>query len=164
MSQGSDKQEIIVRPIGMIRTSHTVAQETPLQSRMTCANGTLELYPEYADGLKDIELFTHLILLYHFNRAGAWSLTEKPLSDGVVERGVFAMRHFSRPNNIGISIVRVKGVRGTMLDVEGVDMLDETPLLDIKPYIPPFDSVPAASCGWVTPEHLVEIGKRGKTA
>jgi tRNA (adenine37-N6)-methyltransferase len=164
MSQGSKNQEIIVRPIGMIHSPHTVPQETPLQSNLTCASGELEIFPAYAEGLKDIEQFTHLILLYHFDRAGGWSLTEKPLSDGVVERGVFAMRHFSRPNNIGLSIVRIKGVRGNILEVEGVDMLNGTPLLDVKPYIPPFDSIPTASCGWVTQQHLEEIGKRGKTA
>jgi tRNA-Thr(GGU) m(6)t(6)A37 methyltransferase TsaA len=155
-------QAITVYPIGKIYSPHTIPQETPLQSSHTCAVGMIEVFPEFMEGLHDIESFSHLILLYHFNRAGKWSLTDKPLSDGVVDRGVFAMRHFSRPNNIGLSIVKILGIRGNFLDVEGVDMLDGTPLLDIKPYVPPFDSVPAASCGWYTHEHLNVIENRGK--
>lgn len=132
-------------------------------NEFTSAHGSLEVYPEYSEGLRDIEQFSHLILLYHFNRADGWSLIDKPLSDGVVERGVFAMRHFFRPNHIGLSVVRILGIHDHIIDVEGVDMLDGTPLLDIKPYVPQFDSVPSASCGWFTPDHLKEIKRRGET-
>lgn len=162
MSSERSGEGITIHPIGIIHSPHTIPQKAPLQSLLTCAQGTIEIYHEYQDGLKDIEQFTHLILLYHFDRAGGWSLTEKPLSDGVIERGVFAMRHFSRPNNIGLSMVKILRIRENMLDVEGVDMLDGTPLLDIKPYIPPFDSIPSASCGWVSSGHLDEIKKRGE--
>ena len=87
MSTDSPDNGILVRPIGTIHTSHTIPEEAPLQSRFTSAHGSLEVYPEYSEGLRDIEQFSHLILLYHFNRADGWSLIDKPLSDGVVERG-----------------------------------------------------------------------------
>jgi tRNA-Thr(GGU) m(6)t(6)A37 methyltransferase TsaA len=137
-----------VRAIGIIRTSHATKEETPIQGAYQLdAMGTVELFPEFALGLKDIGLFSHIILIYHFDRAGKVELIRKPFLDDI-PHGIFATRHPCRPNGIGISIVRLLGHEENLLKVSGIDVLDRTPLLDIKPYVPRFDSYPQASEGW----------------
>lgn len=134
--------------IGTIRTPHKTKQDCPIQP-LFAANfaGRVEVSERYAEGLKDIEGFSHLHLLYLFDRAEAISLVRPTFLDDV-PHGIFASRHPCRPNGIGMSIVKLIRREGRVLVVEGVDMLDETPLLDIKPYIPRFDAVVTASEGW----------------
>ncbi|MEA1958871.1 MAG: tRNA (N6-threonylcarbamoyladenosine(37)-N6)-methyltransferase TrmO, partial [Chloroflexota bacterium] len=109
--------------------------------------GQVEVFPDYLEALKDVDGFSHLILLYHFHMTDGSRLTYRPFLDGQ-ERGMFAIRHFNRPNPIGISVVRLEGVRGNILDIADVDILDGTPLLDIKPYVPRFDHRSGVRAGW----------------
>jgi tRNA (adenine37-N6)-methyltransferase len=110
-------------------------------------SGHIEIFQEFAAGLQDISDFSHLILLYHFHRAGKSALTVTPFLD-TAPHGVFATRAPSRPNPLGISIVRLLRVEGCFLHIENLDILDGTPLLDIKPYVAEFDSHPDARSGW----------------
>ena len=140
--------EFRIRGVGVIHTCHATKDETPVQGAFQPdAVGTVELFPEFAPGLKDIEMFSHLILLYHFDRAGKVELVREPFLDDT-PHGIFATRHPCRPNGIGISTVRLLGREGNILKVGGIDVLDGTPLIDIKPYVPRFDSFPDASEGW----------------
>ncbi|UCF96451.1 MAG: tRNA (N6-threonylcarbamoyladenosine(37)-N6)-methyltransferase TrmO, partial [Spirochaetaceae bacterium] len=109
---------------------------------------TVEVYPQYAEGLQDLEGFSHLILLYYCHRAKPYSLSVLPFMDSV-RHGVFATRAPSRPNPIGLSVVRLVSRDGNILTVEEVDMLDGTPLLDIKPYIEEADVRRNTRMGWL---------------
>ena len=140
--------EFQVKAIGVIHTNHATKEETPIQGAFQPdAMGMVELFPDFAAGLKDIGLFSHIILIYHFDKAGDVELIRKPFLDDT-PHGIFATRHPCRPNGIGISIVRLLGHEGNILKVGGIDVLDGTPLLDVKPYVPRFDSYPDASEGW----------------
>lgn len=110
----------------------------------------LELAPEYAAGLRDLDGFSHLILLYHLHEIRAHALEVRPYlaSPDDPPRGVFATRSPKRPNPIGLAVVRFIGIDGHILRIAGVDMLDNTPLLDIKPYVPAFEAHPADRVGW----------------
>lgn len=141
--------EITYRTIGTIHTPFKSQADTPIQGTYSDATGTVEVFPEFAAGLKDIEGFSHLFLIYHFHMSSGYSLTEKPFLDGSRERGIFAIRYFRRPNPIGLSVVGLRNVRENVLEVAGVDVLDGTPLLDIKPYIRQFDCREDARSGWV---------------
>lgn len=152
--------EFTYKAIGIIHTPFKVQADTPIQGTFSDAEGTVEVFPEFAGGLKDIEGFSHLFLIYHFHKSQGYALTAKPFLDGSEERGVFAIRHFRRPNPIGLSIVELKKAEGNLLEVAGVDVLDGTPLLDIKPYIRQFDCREDASSGWVK-ERGIEPGKAG---
>lgn len=110
--------------------------------------GTIEIEPDYIDGLRDIEGFSHIILIYHFHLSGAYSLLVKPFLDDTL-RGVFSTRAPRRPNSIGVSVVRLTRVEGCMLFIEDVDIADGTPLLDIKPYVPEFDDRKDVRTGWL---------------
>ncbi|HOP67463.1 MAG TPA: tRNA (N6-threonylcarbamoyladenosine(37)-N6)-methyltransferase TrmO [Methanoregulaceae archaeon] len=168
-----EKGDITYSPIGIIHSDHTDHEHTPIQGIFNPSIGYVEVFPEFADGLRDIESFTHLYLLYHFDRATGRSLLQKPFLDGEKERGIFAIRHFNRPNPIGISIVRLNRVCGNILEISGVDVLDGTPLLDIKPYVHQFDHRDEVKSGWVDNQHIDDIGawnstpkelrKRGRT-
>ena len=113
-----------------------------------CAESTVEVFPEYSEGLKDVESFSHIILVYHFHLAGKSSLKVKPYLDNEV-RGVFSTRAPSRPNPIGMSVVRLVKIEETLLQILDVDIVDGTPLLDIKPYVPAFDVRETAKIGWL---------------
>jgi tRNA-Thr(GGU) m(6)t(6)A37 methyltransferase TsaA len=110
--------------------------------------GTVELFSEYAEGLCDLDMFSRIILIYAFHRCTSCQLTVIPFLDPT-PRGVFATRAPCRPNAIGLSIVRLTGREGRTLFIEDIDVLDDTPLLDIKPYVPAFDAYPDASSGWL---------------
>lgn len=111
--------------------------------------GTIEIEPEYRDGLTDLNEFSHIILIYHFHRSRGYSLRVKPFMDENLH-GVFATRAPKRPNPIGISVVKLIKVRGCILYIEDVDVLDCTPLLDIKPYVPEFDGIKVERIGWLS--------------
>jgi len=138
-----------LRSIGTIRTPFATKDDAPIQGAFRPeAIGTVEVLPEFAGGLADIDGFTHLILLYEFDRAAPVEMVRQTfLGDEL--HGLFATRHPARPNPIGLTVVRLLSREGTALSVAGIDVLDNTPLLDIKPYIPRFDSFPEASEGWL---------------
>jgi tRNA-Thr(GGU) m(6)t(6)A37 methyltransferase TsaA len=109
--------------------------------------GTVEIEPKYAAGLKDIEGFSHIFLIYHFHLSEGYSLTVKPFLDDKLH-GVFATRAPKRPNGIGISVVRLVKVEGRIIHIADVDVVDGTPLLDLKPYVPEFDVRKTEQIGW----------------
>jgi len=137
------------QPIGLIHSPFTQRDQTPIQPYRSQALGQVELLPEYEKGLQDLEGFSHVILLYFFHHADpGYDLSVTPMLDGE-PKGLFATRHPRRPNPIGLSVVRLVRRDGRVLHVEGIDVLEGTPLLDIKPYVPPFDAFPEASLGWL---------------
>lgn len=141
-------KEIIFKPIGVVHSGYTEKKDVPIQGMYSHeSHGSVEVFAEYEEALKDVSGFSHLILLYHFHKADGPRLLFKPFLDKEV-RGMFSIRHFNRPNPIGISIVKVNALNGRFLDVTDVDILDGTPLLDIKPYVPDFDERSCVSTGW----------------
>ncbi|MFQ5862452.1 MAG: tRNA (N6-threonylcarbamoyladenosine(37)-N6)-methyltransferase TrmO [Candidatus Brocadiales bacterium] len=151
--------EITYRPIGIIHTDFKTAEGVPIQGVFKPqTTGRVEVYPEYAKGLWDIEGFSHLILVYHFHLSKGYNLTCKPFIEDI-ERGVFATRAPRRPNPIGISVVKLSERKENTLVISEVDMIDKTPLLDLKPYVPQFDTRADVSVGWME-RHFKEGGIR----
>jgi tRNA-Thr(GGU) m(6)t(6)A37 methyltransferase TsaA len=141
--------DLSLRPIGTIHSPYTSLAEMPIQPRGALGVvGRVELLPELAEGLRDLAGFSHIYLLYHFHRAPGMRLSVVPFLD-TEPRGVFATRAPTRPNPIGLSVVRLREVRGNVLVVENIDVLDGTPLLDIKPYVPAFDHWDVEATGWL---------------
>jgi tRNA (adenine37-N6)-methyltransferase len=139
---------IAVRPIGVVRSRFTEAVGMPIQTAgAPQETGTVEVFAEFAPGLKDIEGFEFLILLTHLHQTPHERLEVVPFLDNTAH-GVFATRAPTRPNRIGLSIVRLESVCATRLHFSGNDMLDETPVLDIKPYVPRFDVRHTERIGW----------------
>ncbi len=135
-------------PIGTIHSPHRQAEGTPIQPRWAAGvEGTVEVLPQFAAGLRDLEGFERIWLLFWCDRAREAKLEVTPFRDNQT-RGVFATRAPSRPNPIGLSCVRLLGIEGAILRISDVDMLDGTPLLDIKPYLPDCDVFPAERTGW----------------
>jgi len=135
-------------PIGIIHTPWKKGEDCPIQpSRSDEAKGMIEVFPEFVKGLKDLEGFSHIYLIFHFHKSEGFSLTVKPYLD-TVKRGVFACRAPRRPNQIGLSIVRLEKIEGNLVHIKDADMIDGTPLLDIKPYIPEFDRRTVIKTGW----------------
>ena len=142
------RKEFIFQPIGIIHTPHKDPSQTPIQPVFSKGvRSTVELFPEYVDGLKDLDGFSHIYLLYYFDRSTQVKMRVKPYLDENV-RGVFATRAPHRPNKIGMSLVQLLEIRDNILEVKEVDILDGTPLLDIKPYIKRFDSREDVRSGW----------------
>jgi tRNA-Thr(GGU) m(6)t(6)A37 methyltransferase TsaA len=136
-------------PIGTIHTPFTRLEGMPIQpSGAREVEGTISLEPEYEAGLRDLDGFSHIILLYHFHQSKGYRLTVKPFLD-TVERGLFSTRAPRRPNPIGLSIVELERIDGLTLYVRGIDVLDGTPLLDIKPWVPTFDGPENVRTGWL---------------
>jgi tRNA (adenine37-N6)-methyltransferase len=143
-------QTATYNPIGMIHTPFRGVEGVPIQPAGALGvKGTVVLDPAFAPGLKDLEGFSHIILIYHFHLSRDYSLEVKPFLDDN-PRGVFATRAPRRPNPIGFSTVRLTGVNGNALDIEDVDMVDGTPLLDIKPFVPEFDNRSPERVGWLS--------------
>jgi tRNA-Thr(GGU) m(6)t(6)A37 methyltransferase TsaA len=141
--------EISYRPIGIIHSPFTNIEGMPIQpTGASGIQGTVEVFPEFAEGLKDLAGFSHIMLLYHFHQVQEAKLVVTPFMDPQ-PRGVFATRAPKRPNPIGLSIVRLLSIEQNILRIENVDILDGTPLLDIKPYVPDFDQPPADRVGWL---------------
>ncbi|MHA1542327.1 MAG: tRNA (N6-threonylcarbamoyladenosine(37)-N6)-methyltransferase TrmO [Candidatus Hodarchaeales archaeon] len=136
--------------IGLIRTPFLENKGIPIQTCYSSTEGWIELFPRYIEGLADLDGFSHLILLYHFHKARDVQMEVIPFLDEK-KRGIFSTRAPVRPNPIGISIVELISIDPSLnvLKIKGVDMLDSTPLLDIKPYIPLFDQYEAKT-GWIT--------------
>jgi tRNA-Thr(GGU) m(6)t(6)A37 methyltransferase TsaA len=141
--------KIEYEPIGTIYSPFTKAEGMPIQpAGAEGVKGTAEIRPTYTPGLKDLAGFSHIVLLYHFHRVKEAKLVVTPFMDSR-PRGIFATRAPKRPNPIGMSIVRLESVEGSTLHLENVDILDGTPLLDIKPYIPEIDRPEAERIGWL---------------
>ncbi len=141
--------EICYNPIGIVHSPFKKPEGTPIQAAAAKGvKGLVEIFPEYVDGLKDLDGFSHIILIYHFHLARKKLLLVKPFLDDEL-RGVFATRAPSRPNPIGLSVVKLNGVEENILYIENVDILDGTPLLDIKPCIPEFDFCRVERTGWI---------------
>jgi tRNA-Thr(GGU) m(6)t(6)A37 methyltransferase TsaA len=142
--------EIIYRPIGIIHTSFKGVEGTPIQpSGALGIKGTVEVFTQYSVGLKDLDGFSHIILIYHFHLSKGYSLEARPFMEEKTH-GIFAMRAPARPNPIGISVVRLVEIEGLILHIEDVDIVDGTPLLDIKPYVPDFDWREEERIGWLS--------------
>ena len=143
------KDEVIFQSIGIIHSPHQELKGMPIQPVAAAGvKGTVILDPFFQEGLKDLEEFSHVILLYYFHQAKSPDLLVKPFLDDVTH-GVFATRAPRRPNGIGISVVKLLAVEGNILHVENLDVLDGTPLLDIKPYVPDFDEQDEVRIGWL---------------
>ena len=141
--------KIEYRPIGLIHTPFKQRQGMPIQpSRGRGVRGTVEVAPEFADGLTDLDGFSHVVLIYHFHRSQGFDLRVTPFLD-TEKRGLFATRAPRRPNAIGLSVVRLLGIEGNRIEVQDLDILDGTPLLDIKPYVPEFDHRTEVREGWL---------------
>jgi tRNA-Thr(GGU) m(6)t(6)A37 methyltransferase TsaA len=141
-------EDVVLRPIGIVHSPFREQEGTPIQPSASMATGTVEVFAEYACGLKDLDGFSHIILLYHFHKSGVTKLEVVPFMDRV-SRGVFSTRAPCRPNPIGLSILRLARLDGNVLHVENLDILDGTPVLDIKPYVPEFDSRSPERIGWL---------------
>ena len=140
---------ICLQPIGVIHTPFKDPEGMPIQPVGAAGvKGTIEVYAEYRPGLKDLAGFSHVVLLYLFPRSQGFSLQLIPFMD-TETRGVFATRAPRRPNPIGLSVVQLDRIAGGIMQVQNVDILDGTPLLDIKPYVPEFDAQVHVKTGWL---------------
>ena len=140
--------KIEYKPIGIIHTSFKENKGTPIQAASDNGEGIVDVFAEYAKGLKDLEGFSHIILLYHFHLSGNFSLQVKPYLDDQIH-GLFATRAPARPNPVGISTVKLNKIEGSKLYIQNLDIVDGTPLLDIKPYVPEFDERKIYKIGWL---------------
>jgi tRNA-Thr(GGU) m(6)t(6)A37 methyltransferase TsaA len=141
--------QIHYEPIGVLHSPHKDIANMPIQpSGADGITGTITLDEQYVEGLKDLAGFSHIYVLYHFHQARAAQLTVTPFMDKE-SHGIFATRAPRRPNAIGLSVLRLTGIIDRQLQVENVDILDGTPILDIKPYIPDFDHVTTEQIGWL---------------
>ena len=137
-----------VKPIGIIHTPFKSKEDAPIQPSRSNAHGEIEVFKEYEEGLEDIEGFSHIILIYQFHKSEGYSLKVKPYLDNKL-RGLFATRAPRRPNQIGLSVVKLLKRKENILFVESIDVLDGTPLLDIKPYVPDFSPKENVTLGWL---------------
>ena len=154
------ENQIVFTPIGTIRSPFHDPVGVPIQPRAGIGvKGKVILDPIYSEGLQDLEGFSHLILVFYFHRSGEGDLLVKPFLDDQ-KRGVFATRAPRRPNAIGISIVKLVGIQDNILEIENLDILDGTPLLDIKPYIPDFDHDEDVRVGWLEKQRDKIPGKQ----
>ncbi len=136
-------------PIGVIHTPYTEPKGMPIQPAGAAGvQGTVEVFEAYRGGLADLDGFSHIVLLYHFHKSDGYKLRVVPFMD-TVERGLFATRAPKRPNAIGLSVVQLDRIENGVLHVQNVDIVDGTPLLDIKPYVPEFDSPAEIRTGWL---------------
>jgi len=156
--------DILYWAIGTIHSEHKAPQETPIQPVYARGcKGYVELCPEFADGLKDLDGFSHVYLIYHFHQVKECRLIVKPFLQDV-DRGIFSTRAPFRPNPIGLSVVELIKIEGNILHFDGADILDGTPLLDIKPYTEKFDLHDVKKNGWqddVDEETAARRGRRG---
>lgn len=143
------KKEIFFKPIGIIKTPFFKKEGMPIQpSGAKGILGEIEILPEFVDGLKDLDGFSHIILIYHFHESKGFQLSVKPFMDDQLH-GIFSTRAPKRPNPIGFSVVKLNKIKSNILFIENIDVLDGTPLLDIKPFIPNVDSPKVERLGWL---------------
>jgi tRNA (adenine37-N6)-methyltransferase len=141
--------EVFYKPIGVIHSPFNNLEDMPIQPTSDISgSGVVEIFPEFADGLKDLEGFSHIYLLYQFHKMHQSKLIVTPFLDKE-PHGIFATRAPSRPNPIGLSLVELVRIENNLIYVERIDILNETPLLDIKPYVPEFEDNHAIRIGWL---------------
>jgi tRNA (adenine37-N6)-methyltransferase len=141
--------EVIYKPIGIIHSPFHNMEEMPIQPTSESSGlGTVEIYTEFTDGLKDLGGFSHIYLLYHFHKTRQSKLLVTPFLD-TQAHGIFATRAPGRPNPIGISLVKIVNLENNLIHVDHIDILDGTPLLDIKPYVPEFENAHDVRIGWL---------------
>lgn len=141
--------DFLLTPIGIIHTPFFSVKDMPIQPfAAKGVKGYIELFEAYSAGLKDIEGFSHITLIYRFHQIADYALEVVPFMD-TDAHGIFATRAPRRPNALGLSTVRLLGVEGNILHIEEPDMLDGTPLLDIKPFFPRYDNREAERIGWL---------------
>lgn len=152
-------KSIMINPIGVIHTPHKEIGNMPIQPIAAKGiKGYVEVFSEYISGLQDLKGFSHIMLLYYFHKVKGYDLMVKPFMDNK-ERGIFACRAPKRPNAIGTSIVRLINVEKNTIYFEEADMLDETPLIDIKPFFPKFDNRENATSGWLKISNDVQLNE-----
>lgn len=145
---------ITFNEIGIIHSPHKERKGAPIQPAGAAEfKGRVEVYPEFEEALADLDGFERIILIYHFHLSKGFDLMTKPFLDDQ-KRGLFSTRAPKRPNPIGLSIVSLTRVENNILCVQGLDIVDKTPLIDIKPYVPQFDSFPDSRAGWIDAAHL----------
>jgi tRNA-Thr(GGU) m(6)t(6)A37 methyltransferase TsaA len=142
------EMKIELKPIGIIHSPYKTKEEIPIQAYLSDEEGEVEVFKEYEDGLKDVEGFSHIIIVYIFHKSMGYSLHVKPYLDPNL-KGVFATRHPNRPNPVGISTVRLLERKEKVLRIKGMDVIDGTPLIDLKPYVPRFDERMEVKFGWL---------------
>jgi len=153
-------ENVKYKPIGIIHSPFRDPKGMPIQPvGAKGIQGTVEVQDQYKDGLKDLDGFSHIILIYHFHLSEGYSLQVKPFLDDT-PRGIFAIRGPRRPNPIGISVVRLERIEGATLHVSNVDIVDNTPLLDIKPCVPKFDALEDVRIGWLADRSEHAVHKR----
>ncbi len=141
--------KITYSPIGIMHSPFKEPKGTPIQPNAAKdIEGMVEIFPEYQRGLKDINGFSHIVLIYHFHLSKNYSLEVKPYMDDNLH-GLFATRAPARPNPIGLSVVRLIKVEKNKLYIKDIDAVDGTPLLDLKPFVPEFNSQDIMKIGWL---------------
>jgi tRNA-Thr(GGU) m(6)t(6)A37 methyltransferase TsaA len=149
LNNSREEFKIEFTPIGIIHSPFTEPEGMPIQpAGASGVRGTVEVFEDFRAGLKDLEGFSHIILLYHFHRSQGFNLHVVPFMD-TEPRGLFATRAPKRPNPIGLSVVQLDRIQDGVLYIQNVDILDGTPLLDIKPYVPEFDTQDEIQTGWL---------------
>jgi tRNA-Thr(GGU) m(6)t(6)A37 methyltransferase TsaA len=147
--RGAEKIMIEFEPIGIIHSPFVGTEGMPIQpAGATSIKGTVDVFEKYRPGLKDLDSFSHIILIYAFHKAKGFKLQVVPFMDSKL-RGLFATRAPKRPNPIGLSVVKLNKISNGVLHVENIDIIDGTPLLDIKPYVPEFDKPTQIRTGWL---------------
>ena len=150
--------EIILKPIGTIHSPFKLGDPVPIQSVAgRDIEGYIELFPEFTDGLKDLDGFSHIILIFHIHLNKKVKMQTRPFMDNVY-RGIFATRSPSRPNHLGMSVVRVDYVEENRVYIRDLDILDGTPLLDIKPYLKVINDKDEVKLGWFEKHKDQEMG------
>jgi len=143
------RMRIVMNPIGVIHSPYKEPKDMPIQGTFKPeVEAFVEVYAKYSDGLKDLEGFSHVIVLYFFHRSEKEQIQGSPFLEDD-EHGVFAMRSPHRPNHIGLSVAKICGIYGSKLHFTEVDVLDRTPVLDIKPYVKYFDARENVISGWL---------------
>ena len=140
--------KINIKPIGIIYSPYNDLKKIPCQAFKSDKIGRIKVFKKFAKGLKDVEGFSHITILYYFHKSKDYKLIAKPFFDDK-PKGIFAIRSPHRPNHIGVSTVRLLKVKSNELIVKGIDALNGTPLLDIKPYVPTFDDRSKVKIGWL---------------
>jgi tRNA-Thr(GGU) m(6)t(6)A37 methyltransferase TsaA len=141
--------QITLEPIGIIHSPHQKKEDIPIQGAFKPEGvGTVEVFDKYAEGLTDVEGFSHLLIIYYFHKSKGYSLLGKPYLEDKLH-GIFAIRSPHRPNHLGVSVVKLIERKGNLLEIGEIDVFDKTPLLDIKPYVPKFDKRKDVRIGWL---------------
>jgi len=140
--------DIIFKPVGVIHSPYKTVENMPIQpSAGRDTEAEIEIYPEFTEGLSDLDGFSHIYIIFYLNMVKSRKLKVIPFLD-TVERGIFATRSPARPNPIGLSLAELVAVEKNILRIRGVDMLDGSPVLDIKPYVPDFEHSENLRIGW----------------